>query len=235
MILFKRQRITREWLQTLPSGSTDQIIVTVAAQKPLLTDSHFIRCKASGRCLLVSDGAISHPDHTTVEFTERQGLCLPFQVTGELQSMDKSICVSLADYVDEQLLLFYNCSSDLTIINHKRFTIFTHAWDKATTPANIKEGFHVTEIYRFILSTIPSEAFAPSLATQNKDLQSPLLWSRLRFQLSVSCLAMGLGMIPLHLIYLSQMQKRSLPVKMRMLLWRGIQSVDLHRGHQNRS
>jgi hypothetical protein len=75
----------------------------------------------------VSDGAISHPDHTTVEFTERQGLCLPFQVTGELQSMDKSICVSLADYVDEQLLLFYNCSSDLTIINHKRFTIFTHA------------------------------------------------------------------------------------------------------------
>jgi hypothetical protein len=71
----------------------------------------------------------------------------------------------LADYLDDQPLLFYYCSSDLTIINHKRFMIITHTRDKATTPANIKEGFHVTEIDRFIISIIRSEAFAPSLVT----------------------------------------------------------------------
>ena len=44
--------------------------------------------------------------------------------------------------------------------------IFTEAWDKAATPANIK-GFRATGIYPFNPSIIPDEAFVPSLVRHN--------------------------------------------------------------------
>jgi len=49
--------------------------------------------------------------------------------------------------------------------------IFTEAWDKAATPANIKAGFCATGIYPFNSSISPDEAFAPSLVRQNEDAQ----------------------------------------------------------------
>jgi hypothetical protein len=119
--------------------------------------------------------------------------------------MDKSIFGPLADYLDEQILVFYNCSSYLTIINHKRFMIFTHARDKATTPANIKEGFHVTVMHRFILSTIPSEAFAPSLATQNKEPPVPIVAKHTEIPALSVMSRNGFGNDSSVLIHLSQM------------------------------
>jgi len=49
--------------------------------------------------------------------------------------------------------------------------IFTEAWDKAATPANIKAGFLGIGMYPFNPSIIPDEASAPSLVRQNEDAQ----------------------------------------------------------------
>jgi len=49
--------------------------------------------------------------------------------------------------------------------------IFTEAWDKAATPANIKIGFRATSIHPFNPSITPDEAYAPSLVRQNDDAQ----------------------------------------------------------------
>lgn len=74
--------------------------------------------------------------------------------------------------------------------------IFTHAWDKATTPANIKAKFHATEIYHLNLSIIPAEAFSPSLVTKN---QVPAPKIVMQFNIpAVSRLRMNLGMILLY-------------------------------------
>ena len=97
--------------------------------------------------------------------------CLPSQTTHELQPMDKSVFGTSEHYWDEQVLLFYSHSTDRTLTKHRFGTIFTEAWDKAATPANIKEGFHATGVYPFNPSVIPDRAFAPSLVTPNEDTQ----------------------------------------------------------------
>jgi len=58
---------------------------------------------------------------------------------------------------------------------HSFGKIFTEAWDKAATPANIKAGFFATGIHPFNPSISPDEAFAPSLEDKMRMLKSPTL------------------------------------------------------------
>jgi hypothetical protein len=74
-------------------------------------------------------------------------------------------------YWDEQVVLFYNHSTNHTLTKQIFRKIFTEAWDKAATPANIKAGFSATGIYPFNTSIIPDEAFALCLVPQNEDAQ----------------------------------------------------------------
>jgi hypothetical protein len=66
-------------------------------------------------------------------------------------------------YWDEQVLLFYNHSTDRILTKQRFGMIFTDARDKAATPANIKAGLRATGIYPFSPQIISNEAFAPIL------------------------------------------------------------------------
>jgi hypothetical protein len=63
--------------------------------------------------------------------------------------MDKSVFGPLEHYWKEQVLLFYDHSTDRTFTKQRFGKIFTEARDKAGTPANNKAGFHATGIYPF--------------------------------------------------------------------------------------
>ena len=176
LILFKGQRIKGEWLDELPSGSIAQITSRVNMKTEVLFDwlTHFSCYKVAGSCLLVFDGVTSHLDHSITKAADRHYitlLCLPSQTTHELQPMDKSVFGPLEHYWNEHVLLFYSQSTDRTLTKQRFGKIFTEAWDKAATPANIKAGFRATGIYPFNPSIIPDEAFAPSLVIQNEDAQ----------------------------------------------------------------
>ena len=97
--------------------------------------------------------------------------CLPSQATHVLQPMDKSVFGPLEHYWEEQVLQFYSHSTDRTLTKQRFGKIFTEAWDKAATPANIKAGFRATRIYPFSPSIIPDEDFTPSLVTHKEDAQ----------------------------------------------------------------
>jgi len=85
--------------------------------------------------------------------------------------MDKSVFGPLEHYWEEQVLQFYSHSTDRTLTKQRFGKIFTEAWDKAATPANIKAGFRATRIYPFSPSIIPDEDFTPSLVTHKEDAQ----------------------------------------------------------------
>jgi hypothetical protein len=108
--------------------------------------------------------------------------------------------------------------------------IFTRARNKATTTVNIKDGFDVTEIYQN-----SSSQLSPRLMAQNKETPIPIVVKQIEIQALSVMPRNGLGKFPLYPKHLPQMQKHSPPVKMRMQLYRGIQSVGLHREHPNRS
>jgi DDE superfamily endonuclease. len=85
-----------EWLDALPPGSIAQMTsrgsMTTEAFDNWLT--HFSRYEVAGSCLLVFDGATTHLDHRIVEATNCHYitlLCLPSQITHELQPMIKSV------------------------------------------------------------------------------------------------------------------------------------------------
>ena len=139
---FKGQRMKGEWLDALPPGSITQITcrsnMTTEAFVNWLT--YFIRYKAASSCLLMFDGVTSHLDHSIVEAADCHLitlLCLLSQTTHELQRMDRSVFGPFAHYWDEQVLLFHSHSRDHTITKRRSGKIFTEAWDKAATPANI--------------------------------------------------------------------------------------------------
>jgi hypothetical protein len=85
--------------------------------------------------------------------------------------MDKSVFGPLEHYWDEQVLQFYNHSTDRTLTKMRFGKIFTEACDKAATSPNFKAGFRATRIFSFNHSIIPDEAFTPSLVTHNEDAQ----------------------------------------------------------------
>jgi len=105
----------------------------------------------------VFDGATSHLNHSTVGAADRHDY--------------KSVFKPIEYYWEEHVLLFYSHSTDRTLTKQIFGKIFTEAWNKAATPANIKAGFHATGIYPFNPSTVSDEAFAPSIVTNNCDAQ----------------------------------------------------------------
>jgi len=63
----------------------------------------------------VLDGATSYLDHATVEAADHHDIKLFFlrsQTTREMQPMEKSVLVPFDHYWDEEVLLFYNHSTD---------------------------------------------------------------------------------------------------------------------------
>jgi hypothetical protein len=102
-------------------------------------------------------------------------LCLPSKTTHELQPMEKSIFGSFEHYYDEQVLLFYNHSTDCALTKQKFSTIFLESWYKAATPTNIKGGYRATGMYPFNPSIIPDKTFAPSHVTHNEDFKSSMI------------------------------------------------------------
>jgi len=111
--------------------------------------------------------------------------------------------------LDEFVLLFYNHITDHTLTKQKFGKIFTEARDKAATPDNIKTRFCAPDICPFNSSIITDERLLPSLVAQNKGA---------------------------HLANLHQSKGImicSLPVKMMMMIQRGMQSLHLYKKHQN--
>jgi len=100
----------------------------------------------------VFEWSISHQDRSILEATDRHDvtlLRLPSWTTHELQHMDSSVFGPFEHYRDEQVLLFGSHSTDRTVTKQRFGKIFTEAWDKAATPANIKAGFCASGCYPF--------------------------------------------------------------------------------------
>jgi ABC-type phosphate/phosphonate transport system substrate-binding protein len=80
-------------------------------------------------------------DHNVVEAADHSDitlLCLPSQNTHELQPMFKPVFGPFEHQWDKKVLLFYSHITDRTLTKQRFGKIFTAAWDKAATSANIK-------------------------------------------------------------------------------------------------
>ncbi|KAI5725143.1 hypothetical protein M8J77_011509 [Diaphorina citri] len=173
MIIFKGQRRKEEWGDNLPAGC----VFTMTAKGSMTTEvfqdwlEHLQRFKPSSdiKCLLILDGASCHISLKIAEMAERLGLILfflPSNTTHELQPLDKSVFKPFESFWDDELMLFWSRTND-AIMNKQRFgLIFTPAWDKATSPSNVRAGFEACGIYPFNPNRIPEEAFAPAELTE---------------------------------------------------------------------
>jgi len=180
MIIFKGQRKKSNLTDELPPGSA-----VVMAQKGCMNTSvfirwieHFAQYKPAGNVLLVYDGAASHLDPSIVDAADCHQIhlfCLPSNTTHELQPMDKSVFRSFETYWDEDVLKFWRLHPDRQV-NKERFgKIFTPAWYRAMTPANVINGFKSTGLYPFDKDSIPPEAFAPSDITFQQGMIKSVL------------------------------------------------------------
>ena len=76
--------------------------------------------------------------------------------------MDKTVFRSFEMHWDKEVLKFWRLHPNRQV-NKARFgKIFTPAWYKAMTPANVINGFKSTGLYPFVKDVIQPEAFAPS-------------------------------------------------------------------------
>ena len=180
MIIYKGQRKKSNLTDELPPGSA-----MVMAQKGCMNTSvfirwieHFAQYKPAGNVLLVYDGAASHLDPSIVDAADCHQIhlfCLPSNTTHELQPMDKSVFRSFETYWDEDVLKFWRLHPDRQV-NKERFgKIFTPAWYRAMTPANVINGFKSTGLYPFDKDSIPPEAFAPSDITFQQGMIKSVL------------------------------------------------------------
>ncbi|KAJ2937607.1 hypothetical protein O0L34_g12947 [Tuta absoluta] len=138
---------------------------------------HLGEFKASGRCLLVFDGASCHLDYTIVEAADEHDIvlyCLPSNTTHELQPLDKSVNKSFEHHWNDETLSFLYQNPDKKITKAQFNSIFSRLWSKCMTLDNIQNGFKATGLYPFNPDAIPEEAYAPSILTQRPPEQRQL-------------------------------------------------------------
>ncbi|CAG4944895.1 unnamed protein product [Colias eurytheme] len=87
--------------------------------------------------------------------------------------MDKSVFRSFEYYWDEEVLKYWSVHEDRKITKQRFGILFSKAWDKSATPANIKSGFEATGIFPFNPERIPEEAYAPSIPTFDSSIPGP--------------------------------------------------------------
>lgn len=171
MVIFKGKRLRDEFLENLPAGS----LVKMAPKGSMTTElfvsfiEHLAKYKSPGKCLLIFDGASSHLDYAIVDVAEKHDIvlyCLPSNTTHELQPLDKSVNKSFESFWDEEVLLFIYQNPQKKLTKARFNKIFTRVWAKCMTPSNIINGFRATGLYPWDPSSIPEEAFAPSVLTE---------------------------------------------------------------------
>ncbi|CAG5000544.1 unnamed protein product [Parnassius apollo] len=171
MIVFKGKRLREEFLENLPAGS----LVKMAPKGSMTTElfvefiEHLAKYKLPGKCLLIFDGASSHLDYKIVDVAEKHDIvlyCLPSNTTHELQPLDKSVNKSFEHFWDEEVLLFIYQNPQKKLTKARFNKIFTRVWAKCMTHGNIINGFGATGLYPWDPSSIPEEAFAPSMLTE---------------------------------------------------------------------
>ncbi|MES9884670.1 MAG: helix-turn-helix domain-containing protein [Sedimenticola sp.] len=123
--------------------------------------------------ILILDGHSSHETLTIIEKAIEENisiLSLPPHSTHYLQPLDRSVFGALKTVYNQ------NCSDfmqehPLHVINKWTFpTLFSSAWEKTVTAANIRSGFKACGIFPFNEHAVPLSAFAPSEPT---NLTSP--------------------------------------------------------------
>ncbi|VEN46250.1 unnamed protein product [Callosobruchus maculatus] len=178
MILFKGKRMKPEWIDSLPTSSIAQMTPKGSMNSETFVSwmHHFSKFKLPGPCLLIFDGAKCHLDYSIVEAAEKfdiKPFCLPSNTTHELQPMDKAVFRSFEYYWDEEVLKYWSLHEDRKITKQRFGILFSKAWDKAATPANIKSGFEATGIFPFNPERIPEEVYAPSIPTFDSTIPRP--------------------------------------------------------------
>lgn len=177
MILFKGKRLKEEFTDNLPPGSLVKMAPKGSMTTALFINfiDHLGKHKASGKCLLVFDGASCHLDYDIVDAAEKNDIvlyCLPSNTTHELQPLDKSVNKSYEHFWDLEVMkfIYHNPTKK---INKPRFNqIFSKVWVKSATTENILSGFRATGLFPFDPKAIPEEAYAPSLLSDHQNLKS---------------------------------------------------------------
>ncbi|CAB3262426.1 unnamed protein product [Arctia plantaginis] len=171
MIVFKGKRLREEFLENLPAGSLVKMTPKGSMTTELFVEfiEHLAKYKSPGKCLLIFDGASSHLDYKIVDAAEKHDIvlyCLPSNTTHELQPLDKSVNKSFEHFWDEEVLLFIYQNPQKNLTKARFNKIFTRVWAKCMTHSNIINGFRATGLYPWDPSSIPEEAFAPSMLTE---------------------------------------------------------------------
>jgi hypothetical protein len=165
MILYKGKRMKREFADDLPPGSVCQ-----------MTEKGFITTKSFADWLHQAPAYLFLMVHRATLIMRLWKLQKSTKFRCKLQPLDTANFTSYEYHWDHEVMLYWNNHDERSITKQRFGKIFSKVWDKSVTPSNIKSGFQGTDIYPFDPSTIPEEAFAPSVATatsypQNSEQQ----------------------------------------------------------------
>ncbi|XP_030752807.1 uncharacterized protein LOC115879903 [Sitophilus oryzae] len=204
MIIFKGIRYRSELASDLPPGTKVSVAPKGSMTSSLFVEfiQHFARHKASGKCLLIFDGAKCQLTYEALEEADKNNIilfCLPFNTTHALQPLDNSVTRSFEHHWDEEVSN-YLCNSLERTLNGVAFNkIFSRTWPKCMTQTNITNGFKATGLYPLDPDVIPEDAYAPSIITEGplpETLQDQIDRPLISFQVSTPVLSNKVSKLP---------------------------------------
>ena len=133
---------------------------------------HFLKYTVSGRpLLLLLDGHSSHHEPASVELAREEEVilfCLPPHTTQDSQPLDCTVFGPLKRHWSDVCHQFQQRNPGMVISKLNFSGLFTEAWLKALTPANIVAGFRKCGVYPFNRNAIPLPDDGSSVAAPSK-------------------------------------------------------------------
>lgn len=137
------------------------------------------RCSFENKILLILDNHESHVSIESIEYCRSNGivlLTLPPHTSNKTQPLDRTVFGPFKQ--------FYNQGADAWMMGHPGLTLTIYdlpqlcsiAWDRATTPINIKSGFRCTGISPFDRNIFTEQDYMSSTVTDripNEDQINP--------------------------------------------------------------
>ncbi len=172
MVIFEGKYLNYQWTDGEVPGTyygmsgkgwTDQELF-----KHWLKD-HFLKYAVPSRpLLLLLDGHSSHYDPVSVELAKEEDViifCLPPHTTQDSQPLDCTVFGPLKRHWSDVCHNFQQRNPGVVVSKLNFSSLFSQAWLKALTPANIVAGFRKCGVYPFNRNVIP----LPEAEQQTRD------------------------------------------------------------------
>lgn len=156
MIIFNAKNLNHAWTQNEVPGTryglSDNGWIDTELFEGWLSE-HFIQCAVPGRpLLLLLDGHSTHYQPRVVRFAKEHNvimLCLPPHTTHKSQPLDCGVFGPLKAKWTEVCHHFFQNNPGKVITKFNFNMLFSKAWLKSLTPANIIAGFKTCGIYPY--------------------------------------------------------------------------------------